>query len=150
MWAFLINFSLVVLAYILTDFGTALYHLLTDKGYNIKSQVGFFRKHHEKPETMTFDLQPMLAGIPIFICGFFFWPYFMFSLGIFVSFAQIPHYYAHFAAPPFVRLLQKLYIILPPARHSIHHSGKFDRDYCVVSGWTNPIVNRIANYFFLT
>jgi hypothetical protein len=48
------------------------------------------------------------------------------------------HAWAHAAAaPPWVRALQRLGILLSPERHARHHEGAHNRAYAVVSGWSN-------------
>lgn len=140
----------IISAYIIADAIAAIYHLVTDLGYNIPKQVAFFRKHHEQPWTMTFDLQPLLGGIPIIILGLFIYPWFFISLGISLCIAQIPHYYSHHRdnTPRIISFLQKYKIILSPASHDNHHygNGLFDRDFCVLSGWNNFWLNPIAKY----
>lgn len=136
----------VILAYIVADFLAALYHLMTDRGWNIASQVRYFTNHHDKPWTMTFDLQPVLGGVPVALIGYFVWPWFFVSLGAFLAFAQIPHYYTHHAAPRIVQALQRSGLILRPTLHNRHHRVSFDRDFCVLNGWTNRLVNAIAPF----
>lgn len=136
----------VVLAYIVADFLAALYHLATDRGWNIASQVRDFRNHHDRPWTMTFDLQPVLAGLPVVLIGYFAWPWFFVPLGLFLAFAQVPHYFTHHPAPRLVKVCQRARVILRPALHQRHHRVSFDRDFCVLNGWTNAIVNAIAPF----
>lgn len=133
-----------ILAYIVADFLAALYHLVTDRGWNVASQVRYFLNHHDRPWTMTFDLQPVLAGVPIVLLGCFVWPWFLIPLGLFLALAQVPHYYTHHPAPRVVKALQRTGLILRPSPHLRHHHVSFDRDYCVLSGWMNWLVNAIA------
>lgn len=136
----------IVAAYIVADFLAALYHLFTDRGWNTKTQVAWFLNHHERPWTMTFDLQPFLAGVPIIVAGCFVWPWFLVSLGVFLCLAQVPHYYVHHEAPRFMKSLQRSGLILRPALHQQHHKVSFERDYCVLNGWTNRLVNALADF----
>jgi hypothetical protein len=136
----------VLFAYIAADALSALYHLFTDRGWNISSQRSFFENHHRRPWTMTFDLQPLAVGLPIATFGYLFESWFLLLLGMFLSVAQLPHYWAHFPAPWPVRVLQLARIILPPAKHASHHQGDFDRDFCVLSGWNNFWINWFASF----
>ncbi len=53
------------------------------------------------------------------------------------------HLWAHTASvPPIVRWLQDRGVILSPARHAVHHTGRFDRSYCLTSGFLNPLLDR--------
>lgn len=55
------------------------------------------------------------------------------------------HAWSHAPAPPApVRLLQRLRLVLPPAVHARHHDGRFNSHYCVTTGWSNPIVDRMV------
>lgn len=135
-----------LLAYVLADVLAAFYHVLTDKGWNIASQLKQFRNHHDKPETMTFDWEPLLAGIPFCLIGWYFGCYFILALGIFLSLAQIPHYYTHHPAPKPIRFLQRIRLILSVKQHNSHHTEPFDKDYCVLSGWNNCWINYVAKF----
>jgi hypothetical protein len=54
------------------------------------------------------------------------------------------HLWAHApSVPQPVRWLQRHGVILSPERHALHHSGRFDRSYCMTSGWMNPLLDRI-------
>lgn len=136
-------------AFVIADAIAALYHLVTDLGYNIPAQVGFFRKHHEEPWTMTFDLQPVLGGVPLIILGCFVQPWFFVSLGIFVALAQVPHYYSHHTKniPGIVRFLQDYGIFINEEKHNRHHNSEnFDTDFCVLSGWNNWWVSPLGKW----
>lgn len=134
----------VVLAYVVADALAALYHLATDCGFNTPRIVAQFRKHHDAPRTMTFDLEPAVGGIVLLLLSHLWAPWFLSSLGVFVSFAQVPHYFTHHPAPRAVKWLQWLGLILRPRVHAAHHYGKFDRDFCVISGWNNFWINAIV------
>lgn len=135
----------VVIAYVVADAIAGMYHFATDRGWNIPSQLAFFRQHHERPWTMTFDLQPVIAGIPIAAAGWWFSSAFLVALGVFLSVAQVPHYYSHFPAPSWAKLLQRTGIIISPESHNRHHTAPHDRDYCVLSGWNNWWINWLAS-----
>ena len=51
---------------------------------------------------------------------------------------------------PIIRFLQKYHLILNPIHHQKHHSGKYDKSFCVTNGWGNPILDRIKFWSFLT
>ncbi len=54
------------------------------------------------------------------------------------------HRWAHAPSVPGpVRWLQRHGVILSPERHALHHGGRFDRSYCMTSGWMNPLLDRI-------
>lgn len=136
----------IIAGYCLADALAGLFHLMTDHGIGLPRIVRDFQNHHERPWTMTFDLQPALIGIPIAIMGFYYAPWFLISLGLSLSIAQLPHYYTHFPAPKWVQVLQKCKIFLSPKLHADHHTPPYGRDYCVLSGWNNFWINWIAAF----
>jgi hypothetical protein len=131
----------LVAAYFVADLVAAVYHLATDRGWNTRRIVANFRNHHDRPETMTFDLEPMLGGLPLVALGIYCGSFFVVALGTFLSFAQVPHYFTHHPAPAWIRRLQSWGLILRPSSHHRHHGGQFDRDFCVINGWSNPLIN---------
>lgn len=141
----------LVVAYFVADLIGALYHLATDYGYNTKRIVANFRNHHAIPESMTFDLEPMLGGIPLCIAGYYLSSPFIIMVGVFLSFAQIPHYFVHHPSPNWVKWLQQprkwlggRSIFLPPIEHQTHHESElFNRNFSVINGWANPVVNSL-------
>jgi hypothetical protein len=54
------------------------------------------------------------------------------------------HAWAHHPCPPrIVRVLQGAGVVLGPEHHAVHHRG--GRSYAVVSGWSNPWLDRILS-----
>jgi hypothetical protein len=54
------------------------------------------------------------------------------------------HKWAHCARPPAgVAWLQQRGWMLRPAAHALHHATPFDRDYCITTGWLNPLCQRL-------
>jgi hypothetical protein len=55
------------------------------------------------------------------------------------------HRWAHAGrdAPRIARLLQRTGLILTPRHHHAHHRAPFDRDYCIVNGWCNPLLRAL-------
>jgi plasmanylethanolamine desaturase len=65
-----------------------------------------------------------------------------FSVGIFMT--NQFHQWAHADDPPAIaRLLQRCGIILPPDAHDRHHTAPYETDYCITSGWLNPLLERL-------
>ena len=138
----------IVLGYILADALSGLYHVLTDYGYNIQHQVKLFQYHHIHPETMTFDWQPFLAGLPIILLSFLgIYPIFFISLGVCLCLSQVAHLYCHRQPNKFIKFLQNIGFFIKPEHHLKHHSGNFDSNFCIFTGhndiWLNPIINII-------
>ena len=132
----------IVAAYVLVDFLTGLYHLATDKGFNLQSQIDLFERHHRENSMDGFDCQPMIAAIPAAVIGGWLHSPFLMAAGIIGCVAQVPHYFAHEGTDSrLIRLLQNTGLIISPRHHSIHHNGKFDRNFCILSGWNNWWMN---------
>lgn len=53
------------------------------------------------------------------------------------------HSWAHQKCNPFIRFLQRIGILQSPRHHSIHHKRPFDRYYCVMTNYLNPLLNLI-------
>ena len=59
------------------------------------------------------------------------------------AFAQYFHAVLHrrAVAPP-IAVLRRLRLLLTPGQHAVHHAT-LQRDFATVSGWSNPLLNRI-------
>lgn len=56
------------------------------------------------------------------------------------------HCWAHEPDPPAIaRWLQRWRIIVPPARHDLHHRPPFRRNYCVLAGRCDGLVERLVH-----
>jgi ubiquitin-conjugating enzyme E2 variant len=54
------------------------------------------------------------------------------------------HQWAHMPRPPrVVRWLQDRRVILSRREHSRHHCEPYARNYCIATGWCNPLLERI-------
>jgi ubiquitin-conjugating enzyme E2 variant len=54
------------------------------------------------------------------------------------------HKWAHSGSPPAaVAWLQERGWVLRPADHAVHHAVPFDRNYCITTGWLNPLCQRL-------
>jgi hypothetical protein len=143
----------IIAAYIVADAISGLYHWLTDRGLNIKQQVDMFQEHHVTATMTDFDWQTFAAGLPAMILGAWIHSPFLLALGFFGAMTQCTHYYAHRTSGnrvirAVVRALQETGIIVHPSNHAKHHaSQKFDRDFCLLSGWNNFWLNRVVWLF---
>ena len=63
-------------------------------------------------------------------------------------FAQLTHHLTHIrnhaSVHPVVEWLQDHHLILHPSVHRLLHET-YDRNFCIVNGWTTPLVNIIAD-----
>ena len=143
----------VFAAYVVADAISGLYHMATDKGMNLRSQIEMFQDHHVTNTMQDFDWQTFAAGMVGGIIGAWFHSPFIVALAIFGALTQVTHYYAHRTSGnrvirAVVRALQELRIIVHPASHQRHHaSRKFDRDFCLLSGWNNWWLNQVVRLF---
>jgi len=138
----------VVAAWLLIDLLTGIYHFVTDRGWNFAHQVAMFRDHHDNNRMLGFDWQPMVAGLPVMLAGLWWQSSFWLAMGSFAVLAQIPHYYAHVPNPPrLVCCLQAIGLMITPEHHAGHHSGQFDRNFCIFTGWADVLLNPIVRLF---
>ncbi len=61
------------------------------------------------------------------------------------------HLWAHrpLAAPGFVRAFQRIGLLQSLPHHAMHHRNPFDRNYCILTNWLNPVIERIGLWAFL-
>lgn len=139
-------FLLFVAAYFAADFFVGTYHMLTDKGWNIRRQVIAFREHHDG--AVVVDLKPVFFALPVIAVALYLRLPFVFGFAFFAGLSEFAHYGAHRprSCPWFMRKLQQAHVIISPAAHAKHHDGSFDRSYCVLSGWANWLVDRLARF----
>ena len=143
-------FVQVLAAYVLVDAMTGVYHLATDRGWNTKEVCGLFQNHHETNTMDGFDSQPMWISVPFMVAGVYFLSPFLLAAGSFGVLSQIPHYYAHRRSDNryvhrVVRWMQATGLILPPLEHAGHHDGRFEKNFCILSGWNNWWLNYLAH-----
>jgi hypothetical protein len=142
----------IILAYAFIDAFSGVYHALTDNGLNIKHQRDIFVEHHEINTMHEYGWAHLLIALPMIVAGVWLGSVFLTASGVIGIFGQMPHYYAHRNSRSplvhhFVRLLQLTGIIISPQYHATHHDGKFNRNYCIVSGWNDWWINRVVALF---
>ena len=118
-----------------------------------------FRFHHAQPLDMlgshffTTNGDTALASLPFLLAPFavplgtqagqaasvFLW-----TVGAWGMWTHQFHKWAHMKSPPRgVRWLQRLGLILGPAHHRRHHRSPFAINYCITTGWCNPVLTQI-------
>jgi hypothetical protein len=155
-------------AYLATDFINGLIHMFMDNNTHYHSCIGplvsSFHVHHA---TIQYKNSHPLS-VYFFGSGTKFWlsfylmavvivqhylkineifHFFLVSVGILSSFAEISHYWCHNSTSKnrIISLLQKYGILLSKKHHSMHH--RFDnRQYAFLNGATDPLLNLIAKY----
>ena len=157
----------IVAGYIKADLIAGIVHWLADR-YGTEATPIFganfikpFREHHLDPKaiarhdfvetngTNCIVSAPCMAVAflllpesPSLVATFLLGGTLAFCLAIFAT-NQI-HKWAHMERPPqFVEQLRKFWLVLTPEDHDIHHSAPFDRNYCITSGWWNPVLERV-------
>jgi len=124
-----------------------------------KTLIRSFREHHVDPTAITrhpfaetvgnsfFVTLPWVATASLIdINSYWFSPLIIFwSVVMFwMAFTNQIHKWAHTYNPPtFVKYLQKSRIILQGKTHNYHHFSPYDRDYCITTGWLNPLFLRL-------
>jgi len=121
-----------------------------------KNLIRSFREHHVDPMAITRHPFPETNGnslivmLPLVVSLSFcridpaaaqpFLITFLSVLALFVSFTNQIHKWAHTYQPPWiVTKLQNCHIILESKNHNYHHFSPYDRDYCITTGWLNPV-----------
>jgi plasmanylethanolamine desaturase len=60
------------------------------------------------------------------------------------------HKWAHDDHPAgWIRVLQRMGLILSPEHHAIHHASPQNKSYCITVGWMNPLLDRIGFFRIL-
>lgn len=112
-----------------------------------------FREHHVDPKAITrhdfvetngLNCWISLPGIwlvalvgPIGPWSFFGLATMLFTV-LFILLTNQAHKWAHMdVAPPFVAMLQRWHLLLPPDHHNVHHTSPFNKYYCITVGWLN-------------
>ncbi|XP_051125170.1 fatty acid desaturase 4, chloroplastic-like [Andrographis paniculata] len=151
-----------LIGYLAADLGSGIYHWAVDNygssGTPIfGGQIEIFRAHHRQPSAVTrYDTARLVHIMAVIVTvvvtpvaaaardpavlGFFGW------FGGFAMFALKIHAWAHMAEgniPAGVAALQEAGIILRPSWHAAHHRAPFDGTYCSVSGWCNPVLDKL-------
>ncbi|XP_051125171.1 fatty acid desaturase 4, chloroplastic-like [Andrographis paniculata] len=151
-----------LLGYLAADLVSGIYHWSVDNYGTAETpflgfQIELFRVHHKQPWAVTkYDtaravhivaaavavllLPPALAARDPAALGF------LAAFGGFVMFSLQIHAWAHTAKkniPAGVRALQDAGIILRPSWHAAHHRPPFNNTYCSVSGWCDPVLDKL-------
>jgi ubiquitin-conjugating enzyme E2 variant len=155
------------LGFIAADVASGLMHWFCDTYFTRSTPlvgrmiIAPFREHHVDPEALARhgvlerNGNNCLASLPLLVGAW--WslgpgapPHagsdvlrgFLIALAATLCLTNQIHAWAHSASPPrLVRRLQRAGVLLAPERHSVHHRG--ERAYAVVSGWSNPCLDRV-------
>ncbi len=156
---------LIVAAYAVADLASGIVHFLLDNFGSPETPVigqkfvKPFRDHHVDPMAMTqgdfiaVNADNVFVCLPVIIPAFFFLdaahhPYsgvFIVGLVAGVIMTNQLHKWAHMpAVPRLVAAAQSKGIVLSKQHHSVHHSGEYDRNYCITWGRLDSLLNRLV------
>lgn len=118
-----------------------------------------FRFHHAHPLDMlkshffTTNGDTALASLPFLVAPFFvpmetqagrLTAVFLWSVGAWGMWTSQFHQWAHMKSPPrVVRVLQRCGLLLRPDHHRRHHKSPFAVNYCITTGWCDPLLTHL-------
>jgi|688.fasta_scaffold02596_11 hypothetical protein len=74
---------------------------------------------------------------------YYFQLYFLVLTMLIVSQSNEIHCWSHLRCNKFIRFFQDLGLLQSPRQHSIHHTKPFNRYYCVLSNYSNPVLDKL-------
>ena len=155
---------LLLAAYALADLLSGIVHFLLDNFGSPETPVigqkfvKPFRDHHVDPMEMTrgdfiaVNADNVFVCLPVMIPVFFFLdigkhPYagvFLVGLVAGVIMTNQLHKWAHMPTVPAWSRRRNARFVLSKEHHSVHHSGGYDRNYCITWGHLDVVLNRFV------
>lgn len=166
--AFVWQIFAVIIAFGLADVVSGLVHLYMDHNDNYASIVGpfiaAFHLHHDTPrytdrsivqvyvdESGSKQWLVVFLMLLTFLFLFTSTPPVLLCIGayfaVFSSLSELSHYLCHNSSLKTVRLLQRLWILLPKKHHMQHHSID-NVNYAFLNGMSDPLINWLARNFY--
>lgn len=155
----LIIIPAIFLSLLTADFLSGLVHWGADTWGSLstpiigKTLIRSFREHHIDKKAITkhsfieTNGHASLAGILFQILALFtskFIFLYLLLLSIWAPLTNQFHKWAHTDKQSIIiRLLQKSRLILTKENHSLHHNSPFESNYCITTGWLNPLFTKI-------
>jgi ubiquitin-conjugating enzyme E2 variant len=164
----------LVSGFIMADFVSGFVHWLADTWGSAdmpvlgKTLVRPFREHHVDQKAITrhdyietnganclvaVPVAAMCLVIPLHVEGWVAFGLFtMVSLGSMIFWVMMTnqiHKWSHLdpdQTPRWLRVLQRLHLVLPPEHHQVHHTAPFDTYYCITTGWLNWPLAKLGFY----
>jgi ubiquitin-conjugating enzyme E2 variant len=150
----------VITVVLLTDFASGVFHWWEDSyGDPYWPVVGTHMTrpnilHHYAPRALLdkswfISSRGLLAisaviALLAWLAGVLAWPLLL-SLGLIVNMNQI-HKWSHRSPrhnPLLVRLLQRSGVLQSPSQHRLHHNQERNTNYCILTSFVNPVLERI-------
>ncbi len=152
---------------LLADVATGVVHWLCDRFGSERTPlvgrylIAGFREHHRDPEAigrhgfLERSGANVAATLPVLalahpLAGALGGGAASFAVGAALAFALLValtneiHLQAHRATHSRgVAWLQRLRLLLPPEEHARHHRDEHDRAYCIATGWSNRVLDRL-------
>jgi hypothetical protein len=157
--------GVVLAAYAVADLASGVVHYLLDNFGSPETPVigqkfvKPFRDHHVDPMAMTqgdfiaVNADNVFVCLPVIIPAFFFLDteahaytgVFIIGLVAGVIMTNQLHKWAHMpSVPRLVAAAQRSGVVLSKEHHSVHHSGMYDRNYCITWGHLDLVLNRVV------
>lgn len=153
------------------DFASGVVHWAADTWGTVESPIigpGLlrpFREHHIDPTSICrhdfietnadcFTICVPFVGYSVYkfytyapdqIAGTYNFEMYVFFLACFVTMTNELHKWSHtyFGLPKWITLLQDYGVILPRIHHRQHHVSPHEINYCITTGWLNPLLEAI-------
>ena len=154
-----------VFIYLMTDFISGILHVILDneRSLDVKilhSLAWGFHSHHQRPKEiyeMKLYNHLYVMHLPLTLIFFIILlinqpvVYFAYlSLAVSLHLMQMSHRWAHTPKnmlPKFVIFLQNIGLVLSAKTHAKHHNNVYDRNFCMMNGWSNFMVNFLVKVF---
>jgi len=157
----------IIVCALIADFITGFFHWFEDSYITLKTPVlgplvGQHNvEHHQHPSwigsmstLISRNLQTVamasVATVVYFLFFQIFWPVVL--ILVFAAFGNEVHTWTHQPRSKricLVKLLQDMCIVQTPTHHSKHHKEPYDRRYCTLTNWVNPVLDESRFWRFL-
>lgn len=120
-----------------------------------------FKNHHPRPNALgrrNFEQQTLSLSIFVLpyslICNLLLWQFHLpdllaLALIVFLTSSMLTQYFhgtLHRDDNPWIiNLMRRIGLLIKPSAHQIHHAT-LDCDFATISGWSNPLLNRVFHH----
>jgi hypothetical protein len=156
------NIQSVLYGWVAIDFLSGLLHMALDHIHPQEQTKWYqrlaygFQQHHTHPHLIVTDpfwfqnREAHILGLMVLAASFLTEnSYGIVTSAFFASFANFIHACSHgkHSDSGIVKMLQNTSVILSPENHRKHHSNNHEYNFCVISGITNPVLNKMKSLF---